>query len=261
MHDGAPAAPAHVPTVLSGCDAVIFDLDGVVTDTASVHAAAWKAVFDELLRRRAAEESTLFNPFDADRDYRRHVDGRDRYDGVAAFLASRAIRLPWGTPGDPPEAETVCGVGNRKNGAFLRRLEEDGVEPFPSTIALLHALRDAGIPRALFSASRNARPVLRAAGAEDLFDAVVDGVVAEAEHLPGKPDPAILLTAAERIGARPERTAVVEDAIAGVRAGRAGGFGLVVGVDRAGDPGALRDAGADLVVSDLGALAGEGAAR
>ena len=169
--DSVPAVPA----VLAGSDAVIFDLDGVVTDTASVHAAAWKAVFDDLLRARAATESTLFNPFDADRDYRRHVDGKDRYDGVAAFLSSRAIRLPWGSPDDPPEAETVCGVGNRKNGAFLRRLEQDGAEPFPSTIALLRALRDAGVPRALFSASRNAVPVLRAAGAEDLFDAIVDG--------------------------------------------------------------------------------------
>lgn len=252
MSDGAFSGSP--PAVLAGCDAVIFDLDGVVTDTASVHAAAWKAVFDEFLRDRAAQESTLFNPFDADRDYRRHVDGKDRYDGVAAFLRSRAITLPWGGPGDPPEAETVCGVGNRKNGAFLRRLEQDGVEAFPSTIALLHALRDAGVPRALFSASRNARPVLRAAGAEDLFDAVVDGRVAEEEGLPGKPDPAILLAAAARIGAAPERTAVVEDAIAGVRAGRAGGFGLVIGVDRAGDPDALRDAGADLVVADLAGL-------
>lgn len=249
--DSVPAVPA----VLAGSDAVIFDLDGVVTDTASVHAAAWKAVFDDLLRARAATESTLFNPFDADRDYRRHVDGKDRYDGVAAFLSSRAIRLPWGSPDDPPEAETVCGVGNRKNGAFLRRLEQDGAEPFPSTIALLRALRDAGVPRALFSASRNAVPVLRAAGAEDLFDAIVDGRVAEAERLPGKPDPAILLAAAARIGVPAERTAIVEDAIAGVRAGRAGGFGLVVGVDRAGDPDALRDAGADLVVADLAELA------
>jgi beta-phosphoglucomutase family hydrolase len=252
MPDGAPIDP--VPAALAGCDAVIFDLDGVVTDTASVHAAAWKTVFDEVLRQRAAQESTLLNPFDADRDYRRHVDGKDRYDGVAAFLRSRAIALPRGTPDDPPEADTVCGVGNRKNGAFLERLERDGVEPFPSTIALLRALRDAGIPRALFSASRNARPVLRAAGAEELFDAIVDGRVAEAEGLPGKPDPAILLAAAARIGVPPERTAVVEDAIAGVQAGRAGGFGLVVGVDRAGDPDALRDAGADVVVGDLAEL-------
>jgi beta-phosphoglucomutase family hydrolase len=252
MPDGP--STATVPAPLADCAAVIFDLDGVVTDTASVHAAAWKAVFDDLLRARAGAESTLFNPFDADRDYRRHVDGRDRYDGVAGFLRSRAITLPWGSPDDPPEAETVCGVGNRKNGAFLARLERDGVEPFPATIALLRALRDAGIPRALFSASRNARPVLRAAGAEDLFDAIVDGRVAEAEGLPGKPDPAILLAAAARVGARPERTAVVEDAIAGVQAGRAGGFGLVVGVDRAGDPDALRGAGADLVVGDLAEL-------
>lgn len=259
MADGS--AIASVPPALAGCAAVIFDLDGVVTDTASVHAAAWKTVFDDLLRERAGAEGTLFTPFDADRDYRRYVDGKDRYDGVAAFLRARAITLPWGTPDDPPEAETVCGVGNRKNDAFLRRIEQDGVEPYPSTIALLRALRQAGVPRALFSASRNARPVLRAAGAEDLFDAIVDGRAAEAQGLPGKPDPAILLAAAARICAQPERTAVVEDAIAGVQAGRAGGFGLVIGVDRAGDPDALRDAGADIVVADLGELGAVGAGR
>lgn len=245
---------AQVPAALAGYAAVIFDLDGVVTDTATVHAAAWKAVFDEVLRRRAAASGALLTPFDADRDYRRHVDGRDRYDGVAAFLSSRAIELPRGTPDDPPERETVCGVGNRKDVAFRRHLDEHGVDAFPSTIALLHALRGAGVPAALFSASRNARPVLRAAAAEELFDAIVDGRVAEAEGLPGKPDPAILLAATARIGAEPARTVVVEDAIAGVRAGRSGGFGLVIGIDRAGDPGALRDAGADLVVDDLAAL-------
>jgi alpha,alpha-trehalase len=244
----------QVPTALAGCAAVIFDLDGVVTDTATVHAAAWKAVFDELLRQRAAASGTLLNVFDADRDYRRHVDGRDRYDGVAAFLASRAIELPRGTPDDPPERETVCGVGNRKDVAFRRHLDEHGVDAFPSTIALLHALRAAGVPTALFSASRNARPVLRAAGAKELFDAIVDGLVAEAEGLPGKPDPAILLAATARIGAEPARTAIVEDATAGVRAGRSGGFGLVIGIDRAGHPDALRHAGADLVVDDLAAL-------
>jgi HAD superfamily hydrolase (TIGR01509 family) len=225
-----------------------------VTDTARVHAAAWKAVFDELLRQRAAAAGTLLTPFDADRDYRRHVDGRDRYDGVAAFLASRAIDLPRGAPDDPPDAETICGVGNRKDVAFRRHLEEHGVDAFPSTIALLHTLRAAGIPTGLFSASRNARPVLRAAGAEELFDVIVDGRVAEAEGLPGKPDPAILLAATERIGAQPASTAVVEDALAGVRAGHNGGFGLVIGIDRTGGPDALRDAGADLVVDDLAAL-------
>lgn len=255
MPRGTPPAAdirerTHPP--LTACTAVIFDLDGVVTNTAAVHAAAWKTVFDAVLAERAQREGAPVVPFDADEDYRRYVDGRDRYDGVAMFLASRGIDIPWGTPADPPEAETVCGVGNRKNAAFLAHLDEHGVEAFASTIALLRALRDRGTPRALFSASRNARPVLRAADAEDLFDAIVDGLVAEELGLPGKPDPAILHEAARRIDAEPARTAVVEDALAGVRAGRDGGFGLVIGIARGdADPGALAVEGADIVVSDL----------
>lgn len=256
-HGTPPAADirerTHPP--LTACTAVIFDLDGVVTNTAAVHAAAWKSVFDAFLEEHARAAGAAFSPFDADGDYRRYVDGRDRYDGVATFLASRGIDLPYGAPSDLPDAETVCGVGNRKNAAFLRHLEEHGVEPFTSTIALLRTLRERGTPRALFSASRNARPVLRATGAEDLFDAIVDGLVAEELGLPGKPDPAILLEAARRIGADPATTAVVEDALAGVRAGRDGGFGLVIGIARGdADPGALAVEGADIVVPDLAAV-------
>jgi trehalose 6-phosphate phosphatase len=240
---------------LDRLDAVIFDMDGVVTETAVIHAGAWKQLFDEYLRERAGRTGEPFEPFDADRDYRRYVDGKPRSDGVRDFLASRGIRLPEGTPGDAGDAETVCGLGNRKNGYFLRRLRAGGVRPFPSTVDLVRRLRERGIRTAVISASANMGEVLRSAGALELFDATVGGRDADRLGLPGKPDPSVFLEAARRLGVEPGRAAVVEDALAGVEAGRAGGFAVVVGVDRGGHPDALRAAGADLVVSDLAELA------
>ena len=208
-------------------------------------------LFDEFLAARPERAGAPFRPFDRDHDYLRFVDGKARYDGVRSFLASRGITL---REGDPPEAQTVCGLGNRKNGYFLERLRSDGAEVYPGSLALLFSLRAEGFLVAVISASRNARQVLEAAGVLDLFDAKVDGVDARDLGLPGKPDPALFLEAARRLGVPPNRAPVVEDALAGVEAGRRGGFPLVIGVDRDGHPDELRAAGADLVVSDLAEL-------
>jgi alpha,alpha-trehalase len=237
---------------LSRIHAVIFDMDGVVTDTASVHAAAWKRLFDEYLTERGRATGEPFGPFDVDEDYRRYVDGKPRYDGVRSFLASRGISLPEGDPSDPPERETVCGLGNRKNGYFLAHLKEQGADAYPSTVTLVRDLQARGVGTAVISASRNMTEVLASAGLSDLFRASVDGVDAEELGLSGKPDPAIFLEAARRVGVEPARAAVVEDALAGVEAGRRGQFGLVIGVDRTGHAAALREAGAHVVVRDLG---------
>lgn len=231
-------------------DALVVDLDGVVTDTASVHAAAWKHLFDDYLAGRAERTGEPFVPFEPD-DYRRHVDGKPRYDGVRDFLASRGITLPEGHPDDPPDRETVCGLGNRKDAAFNERLAREGVTVFDTTVEVLRRARRAGMGVALFSSSRNTRRVLHRAGLEHLFDAIVDGVDAGELGLPGKPHPAVPLEAATRVGAKPERTVLVEDAVAGVEAGRRGGFHLVVGVDRTGHGDELRAHGADVVVTDL----------
>jgi len=244
------ARPAEAEIRSDLLDAVIFDLDGVITDTASVHAAAWKRMFDRLLADRAANPGEDDRPFSQD-DYLRYVDGKPRYDGVSSFLDSRGISLPRGEPGDPPSAETVCGLGNRKDGLFAEVLRQDGVTAFPTSVELLHRLRESGFRTAIISASRNCAQVLEAAGASDLFDVKVDGVDADALGLKGKPDPAVFLAAAERLGVEPHRAAVVEDALAGVEAGRLGGFGLVIGVDRVGQAQALREHGADVVVGDL----------
>lgn len=238
---------------LERVSAVLFDLDGVVTDTARLHAAAWKRVFDGWLRERARRDGTPFAPFDRVRDYRL-LDGRPRYEGAQAFLASRAIVLPFGEPADPPQRETVCGIANRKDAELRRSLREDGVRAFPSTVALVRELRARGVPTAVFTASRNGAAVLRAAGVGDLFDAVLDGVEAARRGLAGKPDPAVLLEAARRLAVPPGRAAVVEDAVAGVQAGRRGGFAQVIGVDRGAGREALRAAGADVVVDDLAAV-------
>jgi beta-phosphoglucomutase family hydrolase len=239
---------------LFSLDGVVFDLDGVVTDTAGVHATAWQRLFDEYRAERAARGEPAYAAFDRDRDYRLHLDGRPRVDGIASFLADRGVTLPRGEPGDPPEQETVWGLGNRKNAYFQAALRDTGVQVFDSTVGLVRRLQDAGIATALISASRNAGPVLVAGGLADLFPVRVDGLVAAEIGLAGKPDPAVFLEAARRLDVDPARAAVVEDALAGVDAGRRGGFALVVGVDRTGHGDALAEAGADVVVTDLAQL-------
>ena len=231
-------------------DAVLFDVDGVITDTASLHSKAWAQMFDEYLRARPPAEAENHDPF-TPADYRHFIDGKPRYDGVRDFLASRGVSLPWGNASDPGTAETVCGLGNRKQELFIAEIAA-GVPVFESTVALIRRLIDTGIRVAVFSASRNCARVLESAGVADFFEVRIDGVVAEELDLPGKPDPAMLLEAARRLGVRPGRSVVVEDSEAGVTAGRAGGFGLVIGVDRTGEARArLRECGADMVVGDL----------
>ncbi|MGA5325592.1 HAD family hydrolase [Streptomyces griseoincarnatus] len=234
-------------------EACLFDLDGVVTRTAVVHAAAWKEMFDAFLRERDGEG---FAPFTA-ADYDAYVDGRPRADGVRTFLASRGIELPAGGPDDPPAAATVHGLGNRKNELLLARIRTDGVEPYASTLAYLHAVRARGLRTAIVSSSANCRDVLRSIDAEDLFDVRIDGVVAAGRGLPGKPAPDTFLAAAAELGVEPARAAVFEDALAGMDAGRAGKFGYVVGVDRVGQAEALYAHGADTVVTDLSELGGD----
>jgi alpha,alpha-trehalase len=233
--------------------AVIFDLDGVVTDTATVHAAAWTSLFDGFLSSRPAAAGEDHRPF-TDADYRRFVDGKARHDGVTSFLSSRGIRLEPGRPDDDATALTVHGLGNAKNHHFLEALAAGGVPVFETTVELVRTLRGRGIATAVVSASENCAAVLDAAGVAALFDHRVDGVDALAMGLPGKPDPALFLEAAHRLEVPPGHAAVVEDAIAGVQAGRAGGFGVVIGVDRTGDRDTLRRSGADVVVSDLGEI-------
>jgi alpha,alpha-trehalase len=245
---------ARFPINRDNIDAVLFDLDGVLTATATIHAACWKRTFDEFLSRRAEGTGETVRPFDKDSDYKLYVDGKPRYDGVSSFLESRGIELPYGDPSDPADRETVCGLGNRKTDMVARVLEEEGVEAFEGSVALVRRLRDEGIKTAVVSSSNNCEAVLRAAGIAGLFDAVVDGGVAVRLGLPGKPAPDTFLEAARRLGVEPDRAVVVEDALAGVQAGRDGGFGLVIGVNREGDAAALRDGGADLVVSDLGEI-------
>jgi beta-phosphoglucomutase family hydrolase len=234
-----------------GVTACLFDLDGVLTKTATVHAAAWKRMFDAFLAGRAGQA-----PFDLHADYARYVDGKPRLDGVRAFLDARGIELPDGSPDDPPDAETVHGLGRRKNDLVNEVLGEDGVEAYDGSVGYVREARRAGLRRAVVSSSANTHAVLRAAGISDLFEAVVDGVVAEREHLQGKPAPDTFLAGAQALGVAPEAAAVFEDALAGVEAGRAGGFGVVVGVDRGGAADELRAHGADVVVGDLSELLG-----
>jgi alpha,alpha-trehalase len=234
-------------------DALLVDLDGVVTKTADVHAAAWKRLFDEVLRRRAARSAQDFRPF-TEADYRSYVDGRPRYEGVRSFLAARGITLPYGSPEDDPGEETICGLGNRKNGYFLRHMEENGVEVFEATVDFIRRARARGMRAALVTSSENGAAVLEAAGLPDLFDVRVDGTDIVRLGLAGKPAPDTFLEAARRLGVAPERSVVVEDAVSGVQAGRAGGFGLVVGVGAGDGAGELLRNGADLVVRDLGEM-------
>ena len=231
----------------------LFDLDGVLTRTATVHAAAWKEMFDDFLRRRAEDTGEAFVPFDIHADYERYVDGKKRADGVRSFLASRGISLPDGSPDDPPGAATVFGLGNRKNELVLAKLA-GGVEVYPGSVRYVEAVRAAGLGRAVVSSSANTEAVLKVTGLADLFDVVIDGVVAEREGLAGKPAPDTFLAAARRLGVAPAAAAVFEDALAGVEAGRAGGFGFVVGVDRAGQAEELLRHGADIAVPDLAVL-------
>ena len=251
---GGDTAP-HFPTgATPPYDAVIFDMDGVVTDTAAIHAAAWKNLFDAVLTDPRSGLTRAPEPFDVEEDYRRHVDGRSREDGVATFLAARGISLPTGTPDDPPDAWTVWGLAARKNELFLALLAEHGVRVFQGTLDLLRRLRAGGVPVGLVTASRNADAMLASADLAELFSVVVDGTVAAELGLPGKPEPATFLEAARRLGVAPPRTAVVEDATAGVEAARRGGFGLVVGIDRAGAREQLEAAGADVVLPDVALL-------
>jgi len=234
--------------------ACLFDLDGVLTKTAKVHAAAWKEMFDAYLRQRAKRTGERFVRFDEKDDYDEYVDGKPRGDGVRSFLASRGIELPEGHEDDSPSVETVRGLGDRKNEIVLRLIREHGVEAYEGSVRYLRAAREAGLRRAVVSSSSNCRDVVAAAGIEALLQARVDGIVAEREHLRGKPAPDTFLAGARALGVKPAAAAVFEDALAGVAAGRAGGFGCVVGVDRVGQAEALRAHGADLVVSDLAEL-------
>jgi beta-phosphoglucomutase family hydrolase len=240
-----------LPDDIRGC---LFDLDGVLTKTAKVHAAAWKQMFDEYLRERAKRTGDEFVPFDIGDDYNEYVDGKPRYEGVRSFLQSRGIDLPDGTPDDPASAETVDGLGNRKNELVLDLIRRDGVEAYEGSVRYVQAARDAGLRRAVVSSSTNCRDVLEAAGIIDLFEEIVDGTVAREERLKGKPAPDTFLAGARKLGLEAKEAAVFEDATAGVEAGRAGGFGYVVGVDRVGHADALRAHGADVVVADLAEL-------
>lgn len=249
MHESSPRLPR-------GIEALLFDLDGVLTETAKVHAKAWKRMFDAYLRERAEREGGDFVEFNAGEDYNDYVDGKPRYDGVRSFLASRGIELPEGSPDDPPEAETVCGLGNRKNELVLELMHEDGVEAYPGSVRFVEAARDAGLRRVVVSSSANCQEVLRAAGIEGLFEGRIDGVVAAREQLAGKPAPDTYLAGAKAVEVAPAAAAVFEDALSGVESGRAGEFGCVVGVNRLdGEHAAALGAhGATVVVDDLAEL-------
>lgn len=250
MSETGPGA-VGLPQEIRAC---LFDLDGVLTKTAKVHAAAWKQMFDAYLQTRSEQTGEPFVPFDAHDDYDRYVDGLPRYDGVREFLRSRGIELPEGTPDDPPDAETVCGLGNRKNELVLGLIREGGVEAYEGSVTYLHAVREAGLRTAVVSSSANAKDVLAAVGIVELFDEIVDGIVAVEQQLKGKPAPDTFVYAARSFGLEPKQATVFEDALAGVGAGRAGGFGFVVGVDRVGQRQELLEHGADVVVDDLAEL-------
>jgi beta-phosphoglucomutase family hydrolase len=235
-------------------EAVLFDMDGVITDTVSIHATCWKTMFDEFLQTWATRKGEPFRAFDIVSDYKLHVDGKPRYEGVRDFLKSRGIVLPEGTADDPPTAQTVCGLGSRKNELVNALLASTGVEAYAGTVAFLKYLRRMSIKTAVVTSSQNCQAVLRAARVDDLFDARVDGDVLVEQGLAGKPAPDSFLKAAEMLGVMPERAAVIEDAISGVRAGAQGGFGLVIGVARKGNAEELKAHGAHVVVNDLAEL-------
>jgi len=232
-------------------DAVLFDLDGVLTMTMKIHASCWKRMFDAYLQDRSARFGETHQPFDSVSDYQAYVDGKLRYDGVRSFLASRRIVLPEGIPADTPDLDTVCGLGNRKDLLVREMIAGEGIEVLEGSLAVVRRVRALGLKTAVVSASKNCATILAAAGIRDLFDCIVDGVVADRLGLPGKPAPDTFLTAARELQVAPRRAVVVEDAISGVQAGRAGGFGLVIGIDHHGDRRVLQDNGADIVVEDL----------
>lgn len=232
-------------------EAVIFDMDGVITKTALTHAAAWKKMFDEYLRKREAEHGEKFIEFTHAGDYLPYVDGKPRYNGVASFLGSRGIDIPFGDPSDAPGAETCCGLGNRKNEAFNEVLEKEGVQVYPSTVALINELKNAGIKLGVASSSKNCKPVLERVNLLDVFEARVDGVVSAELGLHGKPEPDIFTTACDIVGAKYNKSIVVEDAVSGVQAGAKGNFGLTIGIARENNRKELEEGGADIVVEDL----------
>jgi len=234
--------------------AVIFDMDGVVTQTAKAHAAAWKKMFDNFLQNRAKATKAPFIPFDAEDDYLRFVDGKPRFEGIISFLQSRAIELPMGDAGDGPEKETVYGLGRKKNDDFQETIRTQGVDVFPTTVEFIEKLKKLGIKVGIISSSKNCREVLQSAGVLNLFDVRVDGVYTEKHNIKGKPEPDIFLEAAKQLGVEPQYAMVVEDAISGVEAGSKGGFALCLGIDRSGQRKALLKHGADLVVDDLAEL-------
>jgi beta-phosphoglucomutase family hydrolase len=251
--DQGPGPRFGLPPDVRGC---LFDLDGVLTRTASVHARAWKEMFDGFLREESERTGLTLPPF-TPTDYERYVDGRPRLDGTRAFLASRGFELPEGTPDDPPGARTVQGLSNKKNARVLGLLDEGGVEVFEDSVRYVRAVREAGLRTAVVSSSANTAQVLASAGIADLFQARIDGVVAAERGIPGKPAPDTFIAGAAELGLTVADAAVFEDALAGVAAGRAGGFRFVVGVDRAGQAEELRKQGADVVVGDLSELLGE----
>jgi beta-phosphoglucomutase family hydrolase len=235
-------------------DALLFDLDGVLTQTAKVHAEAWKQTFDEFLHKRAQENGDEFVAFDKVSDYDEYVDGKPREDGVRSFLQSRGIELPEGDPDDPPDAQTIQGVGNNKNQRVLKLIHDHGVDAYEGSVRYVREAQREGLKRAVVSSSTNCHDVLVAAKLDEFFDTVIDGVVAHRDHLQGKPAPDTFLAGARALGVEPAHAAVFEDALAGVAAGRAGSFGYVVGVDRVGQRDALKAHGADVVVKDLAEL-------
>jgi beta-phosphoglucomutase family hydrolase len=235
-------------------DAVLLDLDGVITDTADLHAACWKQMFDEYLQKRATERGEAFRPFDLATDYRLYVDGKPRFDGVRDFLTSRGIHLPEGSLDDPPQAETVGGLGNRKNDLVNKAIQEIGVEPYEGSVKLIHQLRHRGFKIAVVTSSQNCEAVLTAARLNAFFDERVDGNLIHAQQLAGKPAPDTFLIAAKLLGVEPARAVVIEDAISGVQAGSSGNFGLVIGIARKGNADELQHHGAHLVVTDLNEL-------
>lgn len=242
------------PDVLDRFDAWLFDLDGVITDTARIHAKAWKEAFDAFMREKAEETGEPFREFTTDRDYPNYVDGKPRYEGVDSFLRSRGFELPWGDPEDQPEAETVCGIGNRKNVRFNEILKSDGADLFETSVELINILKKKGKKVAVVTSSKNCSAVLASVGLSDIFDVQFDGIYAAEHKIAGKPKPDTYLEAARLLGSTADKAVVIEDALSGVEAGRAGKFGLTIGVDRHGEPEKLLENGADIVVSDLGEL-------